>query len=125
MNNLIPVMVGGALGAGTRHLWGQALLAKLGPGFPWWTLSINIFGSFAMGLLIGWLARSGGSDGARLFIGVGMLGGFTTFSSFSMEFWLLVERGAAAQAAAYIIASVLGALLACGLGLYLFRAIPA
>ena len=84
MNGLFPVMVGGAIGAGARHLVGQILLARLGPGFPWWTLSVNIAGSLMMGLLIGWLARSGGSDQARLFLGVGVLGGFTTFSSFSM-----------------------------------------
>src|SRR3569832_2973453 len=104
MNGLFPVMVGGAIGADARHLIGQIMLARLGPGFPWWTLSINILGSLLMGLLIGWLARSGGSDTARLFFGVGILGGFTTFSSFSMEFWSLFERGQVAQAAAYVLA---------------------
>ena len=53
MNGLFPVMVGGAMGAGARHLVGQILLARLGPGFPWWTLSVNIAGSLLMGLLIG------------------------------------------------------------------------
>lgn len=125
MNALFPVMAGGALGAGARHLLGQAMLARLGPGFPWWTLAANIAGSFAMGLLIGWLGRGEGNDMARLFIGVGLLGGFTTFSSFSMEFWLLLERGQTAQAAAYILASVCGAILACGLGILLMRQIPA
>src|SRR3546814_19317026 len=102
MNALFPVMVGGAIGAGCRHLIGQVMLARLGPGFPWWTLSINIAGSLLMGLLIGWLARSGGSETARLFLGVGILGGFTTFSSFSLDFWLLFERGQVALAAFYI-----------------------
>lgn len=126
MNSLFPVMIGGALGAGARHMVGQVMLARLGPGFPWWTLSINIIGSLAMGLLVGWLARGGdGGETARLFVGVGLLGGFTTFSAFSMEFWLLFERGQTAQAAAYILASVAGAILACGLGLLLMRQIPA
>lgn len=126
MNGLFPVMIGGALGAGTRHLVGQAMLARLGPGFPWWTLSINIAGSLLMGLLIGALARShADGDTARLFLGVGVLGGFTTFSSFSMEFWTLFERGQTGQAAAYVLASVIGALLACGLGLFAFRQVPA
>ena len=125
MNGLFPVMVGGAIGAGTRHLVGQIMLARLGPAFPWWTLSINIAGSLLMGLLVGWLARSGGSDTTRLFLGVGILGGFTTFSSFSMEFWLLFERGQAGQAAAYVLASVVGGILACGLGLLLLRELPA
>jgi CrcB protein len=125
MNSLFPVMIGGAIGAGARHLVGQAMLARLGPGFPWWTLSINIFGSFLMGLLVGALARGDGGDTARLFVGVGILGGFTTFSSFSMEFWMLFERGQNAQAAAYILASVIGAITACGLGLLLVRQVPA
>ena len=125
MNSLFPVMIGGAIGAGARHLVGQAMLARLGPGFPWWTLSINIFGSFLMGLLVGALARGDGGDTARLFVGVGILGGFTTFSSFSMEFWMLFERGQNAQAAAYIFASVIGAIAACGLGLLLVRQVPA
>lgn len=126
MNGLFSVMLGGAIGAGCRHLVGQVMLARLGPGFPWWTLSINIMGSLAMGLLIGWLARgSDGGDMARLFVGVGVLGGFTTFSSFSMEFWLLFERGQTAQAAAYVLASVIGAVVACGLGLFVVRQVPA
>src|SRR5688572_15645943 len=98
MNSLFPVMIGGAIGAGARHLVGQAMLARLGPGFPWSTLSINIVGSLLMGLLVGALTRGEGGDAARLFLGVGILGGFTTFSSFSMEFWMLFERGQNAQA---------------------------
>jgi len=125
MNGLFPVMVGGAIGAGARHLIGQIMLARLGPGFPWWTLSINIVGSLLMGLLIGWLARSGGGDTARLFLGVGILGGFTTFSSFSMEFWTLFERGQAVQAAAYVLASVVIGVAVCGAGLLMMRQVPA
>ncbi len=125
MNGLFPVMVGGAIGAGARHLVGHILLARLGPGFPWWTLSVNIAGSLMMGLLIGWLARSGGRDQARLFLGVGVLGGFTTFSSFSMEFWTLFERGQMAQAAAYVGASVIIGIAACGVGMATIRQLPA
>lgn len=125
MNSLFPVMIGGAIGAGARHLVGQVMLARLGPGFPWWTLSVNIAGSLAMGLLIGLLARSGGTETTRLFVGVGLLGGFTTFSSFSMEFWLLFERGQTGQAVFYVLASVIGALLACGAGIIAVRQLPA
>ncbi|WP_428630963.1 fluoride efflux transporter CrcB [Sphingopyxis sp.] len=126
MNSLFPVMIGGAVGAGARHLVGQAMLARLGPGFPWWTLSINVVGGLLMGLLIGSLARSSdGGETTRLFVGVGVLGGFTTFSSFSMEFWMLFERGQNAQAAAYVIASVTGAIIACGLGLFVMRQVSA
>lgn len=125
MNSLFPVMIGGAIGAGVRHLVGQVMLARIGPGFPWWTLSINIAGSLLMGLLVGALARGDGGETTRLFVGVGILGGFTTFSSFSMEFWMLFERGQNAQAAAYILASVIGAIAACGLGLFIMRQVPA
>ncbi|KGB52964.1 putative fluoride ion transporter CrcB [Sphingopyxis sp. LC81] len=125
MNSLFPVMIGGAIGAGARHLVGQAMLARFGPAFPWGTLSINIVGSLLMGLLVGWLVRSGGGDTARLFVGVGILGGFTTFSSFSMEYWMLFERGQNAQAAAYVLASVIGAIAACGIGLFIVRQVPA
>ena len=125
MNGLFPVMVGGAIGAGARHLVGQVMLARIGPGFPWWTLSINIVGSLLMGLLIGWLARSGGSDTTHLFLGVGILGGFTTFSSFSLEFWTLFERGQVAQAATYVLASVIVGIAVCGLGMLAMRQLPA
>ena len=116
MNGLFPVMVGGAIGAGARHLVGQIMLARLGPGFPWWTLSINIAGSLLMGLLIGWLARSGGSETTRLFLGVGILGGFTTFSSFGYESLMLLTEGNIAAAAAYSGGSLLLGLLAAGAG---------
>ena len=125
MNSLFPVMIGGAIGAGARHLAGQAMLARLGPGFPWWTLSINIAGSLLMVLLNSILARSGGGETTRLFVGVGVLGGFTTFSTFSLEFWTLFERGQIGQASFYVLASVVGAILACGLGIFVMRQVPA
>ena len=126
MNGLFSVMIGGAIGSGARYFVGKAMLARLGPNFPWWTLSVNIAGSCLMGLLVGWLAReASGGEATRLFVGVGILGGFTTFSSFSMEFWLLFERGQAGQAAAYVLASVAGGILACGLGMLLIRQLPA
>ena len=119
MNGLFPVMVGGAIGAGARHLIGQIMLARLGPGFPWWTLVINILGSLLMGLLIGWLARSGGSDTARLFFGVGILGGFTTFSSFSLQTLDLLQAGEPGRAALNVGLSVALGLTAAALGFML------
>lgn len=121
MNHLIPVMAGGAIGAAARHLLGGAMLARFGPGFPYGTLAANLIGGMAMGLLAGWLVRVGGSETLRLFAGVGVLGGFTTFSAFSLETWLMIERGQILVAASYIAASVIGAVGALGLGLWLAR----
>src|SRR3954452_17473913 len=92
MPNLLIVMLGGAFGAGARHLVGSVALARFGPGFPWATLSVNLAGGLLIGLLAGWLARAGGSEAIRLFFAVGMLGGFTTFSAFSLEVFLMIER---------------------------------
>lgn len=122
MPNLLLVMLGGALGAGARHLAGVAGLRWLGPGFPWWTLFVNLSGSLLMGLLAGWLVRAGGSEPARLFLAVGILGGFTTFSAFSLELGLMLERGELASAAAYVLASVIGGVLLLFAGLWLMRA---
>ncbi|MCA1750003.1 MAG: CrcB family protein [Sphingomonadales bacterium] len=77
---------------------------------------------FAMGLLVGWLARHGqGGEGWRLFLGIGLLGGFTTFSAFSLEIVNMVERGAIGLAALYALASVLGAVAALLAGLWIVR----
>jgi CrcB protein len=122
MPGLILVMLGGAIGAGARHLVGAAFLARLGPGFPWSTLTVNLAGGLAMGLLAGWLGRAGSAEQARLFLGVGILGGFTTFSAFSLETWLLIERGQVWPAAAYVSASVLGSVALLFAGLLAMRA---
>ena len=95
------VALGGAIGALLRYQTGRLLTHWLGPNtvtaFPWATLTVNVLGSLAMGLLAGYLARHGqGGDQWRLFLGVGVLGGFTTFSAFSLELMLLIERGQAA-----------------------------
>jgi CrcB protein len=121
MPNLLIVMLGGALGAGARHLVGSFTLARYGPGFPWGTLSVNLFGGLLMGLLAGWLVRAGGSEAARLFFAVGILGGFTTFSAFSLETFLMIERGQYGLAAIYIGSSVIGSVLLLFLGLLAWR----
>ena len=118
---LLLVMAGGAIGAGARHLIGRAMLATLGPGFPWWTLSINVTGGLLMGLLAGMLLRSSLSESWRLFLGVGVLGGFTTFSSFSLEAVSLAQRGQALAAGGYVLASVVGSIAALLLGLAVIR----
>src|SRR3954462_10300933 len=107
MPNLLIVMLGGAIGAGARHLAGSIALARFGPGFPWGTLGVNLAGGLLMGLLAGWLMRAGGSEAIRLFFAVGVLGGFTTFSAFSLEVSLMIERSQYGIAAAYVGASVI------------------
>lgn len=119
--HLIYVALGGALGAMLRYLTVLGF-GRLAGGFPWGTMAANIAGSLAMGLLIGWLMRRGGSGEAlRLFVGVGLLGGFTTFSAFSLDVVLLWQRGDVAGALGYGLASVLVSILALLAGLAVMR----
>ena len=117
---------GGAVGSWLRylvgHLWTRAIGPVAASAFPWGTLTVNIAGSFAMGLLAGWLARHGShGEGWRLLLGVGVLGGFTTFSAFSMEFALLVERGTPGTAALYVAVSLIAGFSGLLAGLMLMR----
>lgn len=127
MSNLFLVMAGGAVGAGARHLVGGVSLSIFGPGYPWGTLAVNILGSLAMGVLAGLLARGlvAGGDATRLLVGVGILGGFTTFSAFSLDAVLMAERGGWIAALPYILASVIGSIVALVAGLQLVRAVTA
>ena len=111
MPNLILVMLGGALGAGARFGVGRLALAQLGPGYPWGTLGVNLAGGLAMGLLAGLIARhSDVQESLFLFLGTGILGGFTTFSAFSLEAATMIQRGALGDAALYAIVSVTGSI---------------
>lgn len=122
MTNLFIVAAGGAIGAALRHLSGAAALRWLGAGFPYGTLFVNIVGSLAMGLFIAWLTkRTGSSNELRLFVATGILGGFTTFSAFSLDVANLIERGAITSALGYVVASVLLSLLAIFAGLWIGR----
>ena len=122
----LHVALGGAIGSVLRYQTGRLMTWWLGPqavtAFPWATLAVNIVGSLAMGVLAGWLLRHGESgEPLRLFIGVGVLGGFTTFSAFSLEMMVLVERGQAAQGFVYAAVSVLAGLSALYIGLIAMR----
>lgn len=121
MSPLLLVMLGGALGSGGRYLTGRVMLDALGPGFPFGTLSVNWIGCLLMGVLAGVLARIGGGEGWRLFLGVGVLGGYTTFSAFSLDTITLIERGQVAMALGYVGLSLLGSLAALWAGLWMTR----
>lgn len=122
MFNLALVAFGGALGASLRHLANLAAERLFGGAFPWGTLLINVVGSLAMGLVVGYLVRKiGVSNEIKLFVATGILGGFTTFSAFSLDFVTLWERGSAVSALGYAFASVICAILALFLGLWLAR----
>lgn len=120
---LLLVMLGGALGSGARHLIGRAMLAVAGPRFPFGTLTVNLVGGLLMGALVGALARIGGSEDWRLFVGVGLLGGFTTFSAFSLDAVTMIERGAPGLALGYVLVSVVGSIAALFAGLAVVRSV--
>jgi fluoride exporter len=119
MNALFPVMAGGAIGAGLRYLAGVWLAPR--GGFPVATFCVNLIGGFAMGLLAAALLREHVSETARLFIGVGVLGGFTTFSAFSLESYQMLERGQFGLAVIYVAASIFGSLAALAIGYGIMR----
>lgn len=107
MYSLFAVAAGGALGAVARHLLSNQIMRLTGQGFPYGTLSVNILGGLLMGFLVSLLAvHWNPGQELRLFLTVGLLGGFTTFSTFSMETILLLERGAWSTAGLYVLASV-------------------
>ena len=125
MKLLVWAMVGGALGSGARHLVNVGFGRGLGGGFPWWTIFVNVTGSFVMGLLIEAFAlKFQISQEVRTFLMTGVLGGYTTFSAFSMDFALLMERHDYAAAGFYLTASVVLSILGLYGGLWLVRALP-
>jgi CrcB protein len=122
------VASGGAFGSWLRFVTARLWTTAIGPVaagvFPWPTLTVNVLGSLAMGLLVGWLARHAqGGEGWNLLLGVGVAGGFTTFSSFALDFGVLAERGALGLAFVYIAATLLAGIGALFAGLAVMRAI--
>ncbi|MEL7200273.1 MAG: fluoride efflux transporter CrcB [Pseudomonadota bacterium] len=118
------VALGGALGSALRYLSLEGARHIFGGGFPVGTLVVNIAGSCALGLLMGVIAmRTEPSHAWRLFVGVGLLSGFTTFSAFSLDAITLIERGSLAPAGLYMVGSVLLSALALFAGLALGRAL--
>ncbi|WP_323798534.1 fluoride efflux transporter CrcB [Parasphingorhabdus sp.] len=122
MNATLLVMTGGAIGAAARYHLGRLIFHLGGMGFPYGTLVANVSGGFLMGVLAGVLARGNFSDEPwRLLLGVGLLGGFTTFSTFSLEVLNMIERSQWGTAIGYALISVIGAVLALFAGLMTVR----
>ncbi len=123
MTHILLVAAGGALGSVLRYLVGLWTLRSFGPSFPWGTLTVNITGSFLIGVLAEVIARKfGASAEMRVFLITGILGGYTTFSAFSLDAITLLERGEAVTALIYVASSVLLSALAVFAGLVLMRA---
>jgi CrcB protein len=124
MTRLLIVAAGGALGAVARYgvgVWAFRLFPTA--QWPWATLTVNVVGGLLLGVLAGWLAFRGGvhSETIRLFAAVGVLGGFTTFSAFSLEATLMIERRQLAMAGGYVAASVVLSIAALFIGLMVAR----
>jgi CrcB protein len=118
------VFLGGGLGASLRHGMNIIAARAFGTEFPYGTLIINVLGSLAMGLIVEYFAlKAGLPQRMRLFLTTGILGGFTTFSAFSLEAALLYERGSTLGAAIYVVASVVLAISALFAGLMIVRAL--
>ena len=124
MYHVLLVAAGGAIGSATRHLLNLAALRLVGPGYPWGTLTVNVVGGFLMGLFVELLARRfGGSAELRLFVATGILGGYTTFSAFTLDFAVLYERGALVQAFGYVAMSVVLAIAALFFGMWVAKSL--
>ena len=126
VRGFLVVFLGAGIGGALRHGVNLAAPRLLGPGFPHGTLTVNIVGSLLMGLLAGWFAHKADPGQMwRLFLTTGILGGFTTFSAFSLDAALLIERGQVGLAALYALASPVLAIAALFTGLWLMRALAA
>lgn len=124
MLNILLVAVGGAIGSVARYLVGLGATRLAGPNFPFGTLTVNIAGAFAIGLLVEMIARRfDASAEMRVFIVTGILGGFTTWSSFTLDTMVLFERGEIGLSALYLLASLLVSFVAVFAGLALGRAL--
>jgi fluoride exporter len=124
MTEVLLVAVGGAIGSVLRYCVGVWALRLMGPAFPWGTLTVNVVGCFLIGFLSELITRKyGTSIELRLLLITGFLGGFTTFSAFSLDTIALFERGALVAAASYVIASIAVSLAAVFAGLVLVRSL--
>jgi CrcB protein len=120
----ILIFIGGGVGSMLRHAVNQASAAMFGMNFPYGTLSVNIIGSLVMGLIAGWFSYRGeGGQLLRLFLTTGILGGFTTFSAFSLDAALLIERGQTTTGIFYVAGSVAAGIVCVFGGLAIMRSV--
>jgi len=120
--HLALAALGGAIGSALRFSTGAMMLRIMGTGWPWGTFTVNLLGSFLMGLVVGWFAHKGGASGnAQIFLATGVLGGFTTFSAFSLETARMIETRAYSQAAIYAGGSVILGVIMIFAGLFIMR----
>ena len=118
----VVIFIGAGVGGTLRHFMNVSIARIAGTHFPYHTLAINITGSMVMGMIAAWFAMKGGSTGhLRLFLATGVLGGYTTFSAFSLDAVLLWERHEHLLATLYVGGSVAGSLLGLALGLWIVR----
>jgi CrcB protein len=120
-STLLSVAAGGALGASARYLSGVAVVRLVGHGFPWGTFFVNVVGSFLMGVIVVMLARKG--NDLAPFLMTGLLGGFTTFSAFSLDAFTLYERGQFSAAVLYVLGSVVLSIMAIIAGILVTRTV--
>ncbi|MBV8031947.1 MAG: fluoride efflux transporter CrcB [Betaproteobacteria bacterium] len=124
LQTLLAVAIGGAAGSVARFVVGVWSTRALGDGFPWGTLFINVSGSFLIGLFVELFALHWDApQPMRVFLAVGICGGYTTFSTFSLDTYVLIERGQYGFAATYVAASVIGSIAALVGALHLLRAV--
>ena len=126
MKTILAIAAGGAIGAVGRHLLAHQVAGLMGHGFPWGILVCNVLGSFVMGVLVEFMALSWSTSlEMRAFLTVGILGAFTTFSTFSLDVVLLLQRGEMLKAGLYVVASVVCSVLGLMLGLQAVRTVLA
>lgn len=125
MQAIALIFLGAGIGGVCRHFAGVAATRAFGLAFPWGTLLVNVTGSALMGLLVGWLAlrSEGASQHLRLFLATGVLGGYTTFSTFSLETVMLWERGDHLATLAYVLGSVITGVVGLAVGLAVMRSL--
>lgn len=123
MFKLLLVMIGGAAGSALRYEVGRMSLRLWGASFPWGTLAVNLVGGLLMGILAGIVVRHGPNEPLHLLFGVGLLGGFTTFSTFALDGYVLLQRGDLGIALAYALVSVVGSIFLLVAGLWITKSL--